>query len=110
MSSGLAVVGTRHGGIPEAVEHGRGGLLVEERDFEALANSMKEIARSSNAFREMGLLGSEFVAEHFEQTAQIRQLERHYDEAVSLARATSPVPVSHETAIRSEFPEHATAK
>jgi glycosyltransferase involved in cell wall biosynthesis len=110
MSSGLAVVGTRHGGIPEAVEHGRGGLLVEERDFEALANSMKEIARSSNAFREMGLLGSEFVAEHFEQTAQIRQLERHYDEAVSLARATSAVPVAHEAPVRSEFPEHATAK
>src|SRR5947209_4645568 len=49
MATGLAVLGTRHGGIPEAVQHGRGGLLVEERDFEALANAMKGVARSANA-------------------------------------------------------------
>ena len=36
-------------------------------------------------FREMGVLGSEFVAANFEQGAQIRQLERFYDEAVALA-------------------------
>ena len=85
MSTGLPVVATTHGGIPEAVEHGRGGLLVEERDFESLAASLKEIARSKNAFREMGLLGSEYVAANFEQTAQIRSLEAHYTEAVELA-------------------------
>ena len=85
MSTGLPVVATTHGGIPEAVEHGRGGLLVQERDFESLATGMKEIARSRNAFREMGLLGSEYVAANFEQTAQIRHLECHYDEAVALA-------------------------
>ena len=90
MSTGLAVLGTRHGGIPEAVEHGRGGLLVEERDFEALAIAMKGVARSANAFREMGLLGSEFVAANFEQSAQIRQLENFYDEAVALAAAQAP--------------------
>lgn len=85
MSTGLPVAATRHGGIPEAVEHGRGGLLVAERDFEALAAAMKEIARSPNAFREMGQLGSEYVAVNFEQSAQIRHLEGHYNEAVSLA-------------------------
>ena len=85
MSTGLPVVATNHGGIPEAVEHGRGGLLVDERDFESLATSLKEIARSRNAFREMGLLASEYVAANFEQTAQVRQLEAHYTEAVELA-------------------------
>ena len=93
MSTGLAVLGTRHGGIPEAVEHGRGGLLVEERDFEALAIAMKGIARSTNAFREMGVLGSEFVGANFEQSAQIRQLERFYDEAVAMAPEQIPAPV-----------------
>src|SRR5450432_1610027 len=52
MSTGLPVAATRHGGIPEAVQHGRSGLLVEERDFEALANAMKEITRSPQTFRE----------------------------------------------------------
>jgi glycosyltransferase involved in cell wall biosynthesis len=87
MATGLPVVGTRHGGIPEAVVHGRGGLLVEERDFEALAASMKEIARSRNAFREMGLLANEHVTANFEQSSQIAQLERYYDEAAALSPA-----------------------
>lgn len=110
MSTGLAVLGTRHGGIPEAVEHGRGGLLVGERDFEALANAMKGIARSPNAFREMGLLGSEFVSEHFEQSAQVRQLERHYDEAIALAAANAPVSVAKKHIVPQTLAEHAPVK
>ena len=110
MATGLAVVGTRHGGIPEAVEHGRGGLLVEERDFEALANAMKGIARSANAFREMGLLGSEFVHAHFEQSAQIRQLESYYDEAIALAEAHAPAVARANVHLPERFAEHAAAK
>jgi colanic acid/amylovoran biosynthesis glycosyltransferase len=106
MSTGLAVAATRHGGIPEAVEHGRGGLLVAERDFEALAASMKEIARSPNAFREMGVLGSEYVATHFEQSAQIRQLETHYAEALTLAGAHDQVAEREETRVPESFAEH----
>jgi colanic acid/amylovoran biosynthesis glycosyltransferase len=85
MATGLAVLATKHGGIPEAVEEGRSGFLVEERDFEALAAAMKNLVRSPLAFREMGALASESVAANFEQREQIRQLEAHYDEAISLA-------------------------
>jgi glycosyltransferase involved in cell wall biosynthesis len=87
MSTGLPVLATRHGGIPEAVEEGRSGMLVEERDFEALASAMKNLVRSPFAFREMGALASESVAANFEQREQIRQLESHYDEAIALAGA-----------------------
>src|SRR4051812_22913715 len=93
MSTGLPVAATRHGGIPEAVEHGRTGYLAAERDFEALAAAMKEIVRSPNVFREMGQLASEHVAAHFEQAAQIRNLESHYDEALAMAEARAPVRV-----------------
>jgi colanic acid/amylovoran biosynthesis glycosyltransferase len=87
MATGLPILATRHGGIPEAVEEGRAGWLVEERDFEALAVSMKNLIRSPFAFREMGALASESVAANFEQREQIRQLESHYDEAIALAAA-----------------------
>ena len=107
MSTGLPVAATKHGGIPEAVEHGRGGLLVPERDFEALAGSLKEIARSPNAFREMGLLGSEYVAANFEQNAQIRQLEAYYEEVAAPARAAAPAPARERSRV---FVEHAPAK
>ena len=110
MSTGLAVAATRHGGIPEAVEHGRSGLLVEERDFEALAIAMKEIARSRDAFREMGLIGSRAVAANFEQTLQTRQLEAHYEEAVSLAEAKERFPARTAERSPERFQEHAPAK
>lgn len=110
MATGLPVAATRHGGIPEAVEHGRSGLLVEERDFEALAAAMKSIAASPQIFREMGWLGSEYVAAHFEQEAQIRQLEAHYDEAVGLAPAPQRVRVTAGTRVPRPFAEHAPAK
>jgi len=105
MSTGLSVLATRHGGIPEAVEHGRCGLLVEERDFVALAASMKEVVRSPLAFREMGALASESVAANFEQREQIRQLETHYDEAVALAGAEERVSHPAAPVIKERFPE-----
>ena len=110
MATGLAVLATRHGGIPEAVEHGRSGLLVEERDFEALATEMKAIVRAPLAFREMGALASESVAANFEQREQIRQLEAHYDEAVALAGAEERVPQRETNIIADRFPERVPVK
>ena len=110
MSTGLPVAATRHGGIPEAVEHGRGGLLVEERDFEALAAQLKEIARSPHTFREMGLLGSEYVAKNFEQCGQIRQLEACYNETVALSAAPEAARERPRIVPAERLVEQATAK
>lgn len=110
MSTGLPVVATTHGGIPEAVEHGRGGLLVEERDFESLALSLKEVARSRNAFREMGLLASEYVAANFEQTAQIRNLESYYSEALDIAAERRPVAQTSSARVTQPFAEQVSVK
>src|SRR5204862_6999785 len=40
MATGLPVFATEHGGIPEAIENGVSGLLVPERDDEALARAL----------------------------------------------------------------------
>lgn len=44
MALGMTVISTRHAGIPEAIEHGVSGLLVEERDVEAMAEAMGRAA------------------------------------------------------------------
>ena len=106
MSTGLAVVATRHGGIPEAVQHGRNGLLVKEGDFVSLADSVAAILRSAQAFREMGWLASESVAANFEQSEQIRQLESFYEEAIALTRAEEKETVAAHVPLPARFREH----
>lgn len=110
MSTGLPIAATRHGGIPEAVEDGHGGLLVEERDFEALAAAMSKMTQSRDTFREMGLAASQTVAANFEQTSQVRQLEAHYEEATAMAQGTEPFRARAENRVPKTFPEHAPAK
>ena len=46
MSSGLPVLGTRHSGIPEAVRDGENGIVVEERDVDALAEGLVRLSAS----------------------------------------------------------------
>ena len=62
MATGLAVFATRHGGIPEAVENGVSGVLVDERDDEALAKAIIFAAQHFERFSEMGSAAATQVA------------------------------------------------
>jgi colanic acid/amylovoran biosynthesis glycosyltransferase len=84
MASGLPVVATRHGGIPEAVEEGVSGVLVEERDHAALAAALLALAANPARYQEMSRAASERVRSAFDIEQQTRILERYYAEALSL--------------------------
>ena len=83
MASGLPVFATTHGGIPEAVQDGVSGVLVPERDADALAQRLLEMAARPEALSTMAKRGAEAVAEKFEQRAQVRKLEECYFEAMT---------------------------
>ena len=85
MASGLPVLATNHGGIPEAVEQGVSGLLVTERDHEALAWEMEGLAESPQRYAEMSAAAARRASERFEIGAQTRALEGYYSEAVTAA-------------------------
>lgn len=57
MTCGKPVVSVRAGAIPEVVDEGVTGLLVEPLDDAAFAGAMKELAESSNARARMGAAG-----------------------------------------------------
>ena len=82
MASGLPVFATEHGGIPEAIENGRSGILVRERDEEALALALLERTANSEGLAAIARNGAEVVRKHFEQTGQTRQLEDYYLEVI----------------------------
>ena len=110
MATGLPVAATQHGGIPEAVEHGRTGWLVPEEDHIALANAMQEIARSPRVLTEMGLRAREAVIKRFAQEAQIDQLEWFYEEAIVLNGAAEPAEAKPVTQLAPQFAEQVPAK
>jgi colanic acid/amylovoran biosynthesis glycosyltransferase len=78
MSTGLPVFATRHGGIPEAVEHNISGILVEERDYESLGDALIDCAKDSTRLAAMGRAASEGVAKNFSQGEQTLRLEDIY--------------------------------
>lgn len=82
MAMGIPPLATRHGGIPEAVEDGVSGILVEEGDWERLAGRMLKLAGDSAAYRAMSLSAHQAVVDKFEQSQQIRALEGFYTEAI----------------------------
>lgn len=54
MAHALAVVSTRHAGIPEAISHGESGLLVAEGDVAAMRDAMLEVTRHAFDFGAAG--------------------------------------------------------
>ncbi len=84
MATGLPAVATRHGGIPEAVEDGKGGLLVGENDQDSLAHAALDLMGDDGHYEAMGREASRAVREKFEQAAQARILEGYYEEAIEL--------------------------
>ena len=110
MAMGLPVVATRHGGIPEAVEHGRTGFLVSEEDHVALAQAMQLIAGSPILLNEMGARAHAAVKERFDQETQIEQLESFYEEAITMNGAAERVDARPVTRMAPRFAEGLPAK
>ena len=82
MATGLPVFATNHGGIPEAVENGRSGVLVDESDHEALADALLDAVSHPEKLATLARNGAESVRERFDQTAQTWKLEDYYFEAM----------------------------
>ena len=77
MASGLPVVSTRHSGIPELIEDGLSGLLVNEKDAGALANALARIAQNPAERIEFARGGRTKIESTFDQAAWNNALEAH---------------------------------
>ncbi|HUE41125.1 MAG TPA: glycosyltransferase [Chthoniobacterales bacterium] len=78
MATGLPVFATDHGGIPEAIENGVSGILVAERDYEALSRVLIEAVQDRDFLKRLARNGAKVVAEKFDQRKQIERLEEIY--------------------------------
>jgi glycosyltransferase involved in cell wall biosynthesis len=89
MACGCAVVASRVGGIPELVEHGRTGLLVEPGDEVALAAALDRLLRDPALRYQFGELSRQRACERFELS---RTVQRHLDWCEEAAGYVSAAP------------------
>ena len=75
MAEGVPVVGSRHAGIAEAVEHGSTGLIVPEGDPLALADALAGLIASPELRQRLGTAARRVAAERFSAIRQSRRLE-----------------------------------
>lgn len=80
MAAGKAVVAPRVGGLPDLVEDGVTGVLVERRDPEALAAGIAAVLAEPERAREMGRAGRERQLREFSIENTVRHLEALYEE------------------------------
>ena len=79
-ATGLPVVATRCGGMVDAVDDGRTGLLVPEGDVEALALALERCLTDGPLWSHMSAAARPWVLEHFDLTRQTSRLEDLYDD------------------------------
>lgn len=88
MCTGLPIIATLHGGIPEAVKQNVTGILVPERDVNDLHGAMYNLTQMEGVWRKMSAAAAEDMRQNFELKKNIAALEACYDEALKLHEQT----------------------
>jgi glycosyltransferase involved in cell wall biosynthesis len=81
MALGAPVVSTRVGGIPELVVHEQTGLLVPERDPEALADALERLLADHELAAALAARGRAHVEAHFSLERSVARLRILFEEA-----------------------------
>src|SRR5262249_2153283 len=98
MAAGLPVIASRVGAIPDVVEDGVSGLLVEPRDVEALSRALARLADSPSDRWRMGKAAQD-------------KIDRDHDAAVAVPRVVEALrAVSVRDRRRSRSPAGASCR
>lgn len=84
LASGVPVVGSRAGGLPEVVREGETGALCEVGDVEAMAAAAVDILRDRDRWQEMSALAARDARERFAIDDIVEQYESFYDFALAI--------------------------
>jgi len=83
LSSGLPVVTTNVGGIPETIESGKNGFLVEPFNPAQFADRLLFLLEHPADAKEMGLAARKTILEQYDWRIVVKDAMRAYDEALN---------------------------
>ena len=87
MASGLPVIATDIAGIPEQIEDGRNGFLIEPGNTATLVERLKKLLADPELRQEMGKQGME-QAHHFSAETMVEDLDEMYQELLKHRQGT----------------------
>ena len=90
MASGLPVIATSVGGLPEIVEDGVTGCLVPPSDPRALAASLRKLLHDGALRQAMGASAHRRVTDHFSVDRMVRNVAILYDSLLAPVAAQAP--------------------
>jgi glycogen synthase len=84
MAHGVPVVATAIGGIPETLEFGKCGVIVQPGSVEELANGILLLLKDKKLRLRMGKAGRERTIAHFSSEVVARRIVHLYEQALSV--------------------------
>jgi len=87
LSAARAAVASTVGGIPEMVDDGHTGFLLDPDDVQGFADRICELMDNPAAARNMGLAGREHAVKTFERHAHIKELLAICEKVISAAHS-----------------------
>ena len=83
MAVGVPVIGTDHSGIPELVIHNETGLLVQEKDPPAIADSIQTLINDPDLYDRLKQNARELVVKEYDIDILNEKLEKLYESMVT---------------------------
>lgn len=87
MAAGLPIISTPVGGIPEVIDEGKNGFLIQPGDYKALAEKIVILAKDKKARQEMGKNNLHKIMDQYDQSIIIRKLSNVYSQLLRNIRA-----------------------
>ncbi len=94
MAAGLPVVATRVGGIPDAIDDGRDGVLIAPKDPRVLSSALQGLLADSGRRRDLGAAARRRAMETFSADVVVPRIEAIWERHAPCAKRTMPVPLA----------------
>ena len=102
MASGLPIVSTAAGGVPDLFESGKQGFIVQPGNVQGLSNAMASLLRSREARRSLGMAAARRAKENFDVSTMVQAYEELYENLADRSHCLSRKSARWESAIPAE--------
>jgi glycosyltransferase involved in cell wall biosynthesis len=99
MASGLPIVSTAVGGVPDLFESGKEGFLVQPGDVQGFSNSMAYLSSNREVRLSMGMAAARRARESYDVSMMVQAYEELYEDLVNHSHRRNAESVFRKSAI-----------